>query len=355
MATVTLSNLVKTFGLVEVIKGVSLQIAHGEFVALVGPSGCGKSTLLRMIAGLEDVSSGEITIDDRVVTDVPAKARDIAMVFQNYALYPHMTVAQNLAFALKMRKTNKAEIGRRVFKVAESLNLVELLDRYPKQLSGGQRQRVATGRAIIRDPRVFLFDEPLSNLDAKLRVQVRAELRQLHRRLGVTTIYVTHDQIEAMTMADKIVVLRDGQTEQVGEPLELYDHPNNSFVATFIGSPAMNLIEGSYRDGSIILADGGILPLDVNLGLDRDTRLTVGVRPEHLEIVAGDASGVEVKLIALEPTGAETMVIVELAGQPITLVTKERLSFRLGDALRVQSLPMKQHFFGADGCRVVER
>ena len=262
MASVRLRDLSKSFEATAIINDVSLDIEHGEFVTLVGPSGSGKSTLLRMIAGLESVTAGTIEIDDRIVNDVPPKHRDIAMVFQSYALYPHMTVRQNLGFALKLRGWKKGEIEQRVMDAAASLNLTALLDRYPRQLSGGQRQRVATGRAIVRDPAVFLFDEPLSNLDAALRVQVRAELRQLHQRLGVTTVYVTHDQVEAMTMADKIVVLRDGRIEQVGAPLELYDHPANIFVATFIGSPAMNLITGTYRDQSLVLTDGSTLPVD---------------------------------------------------------------------------------------------
>lgn len=352
MASVCLRDLTKCFGAVTIIKDVSLDIQHGEFVALVGPSGSGKSTLLRMIAGLETGDSGTIEIDGRVVNDVPPKHRDIAMVFQNYALYPHMTVAQNLAFALKMRGLDKAEIDRRVAETATALNLTELLDRYPKQLSGGQRQRVATGRAIVRDPQVFLFDEPLSNLDAKLRVQVRAELRQLHRRLGITSIYVTHDQVEAMTMADKIVVLRDGQIEQVGAPLDLYDKPNNVFVATFIGSPAMNLLHGSYRGGALVLADGSTLPVGAAMDLPADAALTIGARPEHIDVLTQEPGGVEAKIVALEPTGAETMIMAELAGTTVTAVTRERLGLKPGEVVRLRPVVDKQVYFDADGQRL---
>src|SRR6185295_1092912 len=244
MASVAIRDVRKAFGATSVIHGVDIAINDGEFVVLVGPSGCGKSTLLRMIAGLENISGGEIRIGERVVNHVPPKERDIAMVFQNYALYPHMTVADNMAFSLKLRGAPKSEIESRVNRAAEILGLIPLLARYPRQLSGGQRQRVAMGRAIVRDPQVFLFDEPLSNLDAKLRVQMRTEIKELHQRLKTTTVYVTHDQIEAMTMADKIVVMHDGIVEQIGTPLELYDRPANQFVAGFIGSPAMNFLKG---------------------------------------------------------------------------------------------------------------
>ena len=245
MASVGIRDVRKAFGTTHVIHGVNIAINDGEFVVLVGPSGCGKSTLLRMIAGLENISGGEIRIGERVVNHVPPKERDIAMVFQNYALYPHMTVADNMAFSLKLRGAPKSEISSRVNRAAEILGLMPLLERYPRQLSGGQRQRVAMGRAIVRDPQVFLFDEPLSNLDAKLRVQMRTEIKELHQRLKTTTVYVTHDQIEAMTMADKIVVMHDGIVEQIGTPLALYDKPDNLFVAGFIGSPAMNTLKGT--------------------------------------------------------------------------------------------------------------
>ena len=352
MASVSLTQVGKSFETVQIIKDVSLDIADGEFVALVGPSGSGKSTLLRMIAGLETVSEGTIAINDQIVNDMPPKHRDIAMVFQSYALYPHMTVRENLGFALKLRGWKKAEITERVAEAAASLNLTPLLDRYPRQLSGGQRQRVATGRAIVRDPAVFLFDEPLSNLDAALRVQVRAELRQLHRRLGVTAIYVTHDQVEAMTMADRIVVLRDGSIEQVGAPLELYDRPVNMFVATFIGSPAMNMIAGTYREGALVLADGAVLPVDPALKLAAGAPLTVGVRPDHIDVVSGD-DGVVARVVALEPTGAETLAMVELAGSMITIVTRQRLTVKPGDPIRLRPVLGQQLYFGADGQRIV--
>src|SRR4030095_7874486 len=245
MASVGIRDVKKAFGTTQVIHGVDITIGDGEFVVLVGPSGCGKSTLLRMIAGLENITGGEIRIGDRVVNKVPPKERDVAMVFQNYALYPHMTVAANMAFSMKLRGAPKSEIDERVNRAAAILGLTQLLQRYPRQLSGGQRQRVAMGRAIVRDPQVFLFDEPLSNLDAKLRVQMRTEIKELHQRLKTTTIYVTHDQVEAMNMADKIVVMQAGRIEQVGAPLELFDRPVNTFVAGFIGSPAMNMIPGT--------------------------------------------------------------------------------------------------------------
>src|ERR671925_1902620 len=270
MASVTIREVQKAFGTTQVIHGIDITIDDGEFVVLVGPSGCGKSTLLRMIAGLENITAGEIRIGERVVNNVPPKARDVAMVFQNYALYPHMTVAANMGFSLKLRGAPKPEIETRVRRAAEILGLVPLLERYPRQLSGGQRQRVAMGRGIVRDPQVFLFDEPLSNLDAKLRVQMRIEIKELHQRLKTTTIYVTHDQIEAMTMADRIVVLHDGVVEQVGDPLLLYDEPANLFVAGFLGSPAMNFLDATIRRNggapSAVTADGTALPLPGNAG-----------------------------------------------------------------------------------------
>src|SRR6188508_638144 len=287
MASVGIRDVKKAFGTTHVIHGVNISIADGEFVVLVGPSGCGKSTLLRMIAGLENITAGEIRIGERVVNNVPPKERDIAMVFQNYALYPHMTVADNMAFSMKLRGAPQSEIDERVNRAAGILGLSQLLGRYPRQLSGGQRQRVAMGRAIVRDPQVFLFDEPLSNLDAKLRVQMRTEIKELHQRLKTTSIYVTHDQIEAMTMADKIVVMNGGRVEQIGTPLELYDQPANLFVAGFIGSPAMNFLKGEVRaNGSagFVGPNGVKLPL-ASAPANADGKPAVyGIRPEHFAI-----------------------------------------------------------------------
>ena len=353
MATVSLRGLTKSFGDVDVLKGISLDVAHGEFVALVGPSGCGKSTLIRLIAGLDSASGGSIDIAGRCVNDVPAKERDVAMVFQNYALYPHMTVAENMGFALRMQKTAKAEIESRVATTAASLNLTELLGRYPRELSGGQRQRVATGRAIIRAPQVFLFDEPLSNLDAKLRVKVRAELRQLHRQQGVTSIYVTHDQVEAMTMADRIVVMRDGRIEQTGAPLDLYDRPTNTFVATFIGSPPMNLIDGHMADGRFVLTDDTALPVHAVIAARASGPLTIGLRPDHIEFGVRANEGIEATMISFEPTGADTIVSVELAGRPITITTKARVSESPGSSVRIKPMLDQQHYFDPNGTRVI--
>jgi multiple sugar transport system ATP-binding protein len=342
-------ELRKSFGPVEVVRGVSIDIADGEFVVLVGPSGCGKSTLLRMIAGLENASAGEIRIGERVVNDVPPKARDIAMVFQNYALYPHMTVAENMSFALRLKRASKAEIAERTDRAAKILGLDKLLDRYPRQLSGGQRQRVAMGRAIVRDPQVFLFDEPLSNLDAKLRVQMRTEIKELHQRLRTTTVYVTHDQIEAMTMADKIVVLHDGIVEQIGAPLDLYDRPANQFVAGFIGSPAMNFLSGRLArnaGAAKFVADSGesiALPPGV-AGAD-GIPVTIGVRPEHFEI--DDAHGAPAEVIVVEPTGSETQVFAKFCGREIVSVFRERVAARPGGTINLTASPDRIHLFDA--------
>ncbi len=347
MASVDVVNAHKSYGSVEVIHGVSISIADGEFVTLVGPSGCGKSTLLRMIAGLESISDGRIKIGARVVNNLPPKDRDIAMVFQNYALYPHKTVAENMSFGLKLRHTPKAEIAARVQRAAEILDISPYLSRYPRQLSGGQRQRVAMGRAIVRDPQVFLFDEPLSNLDAKLRVQMRAEIKELHQRLGTTTIYVTHDQIEAMTMADRIVVMRDGVVEQVGMPLDLYDRPNTLFVAGFIGSPAMNLLKGAIRINgkpSFVTEAGVELPLK-SAPSGMDGRLCVyGIRPEHLALGGGE---VKVEVSVVEPTGSETQVVAMLGGQKIVGVFRERVSARPGEILSLSPNLASVHLFDA--------
>jgi multiple sugar transport system ATP-binding protein len=347
MASVEVSDVRKSFGSFEVIHGVSIRVEDGEFVILVGPSGCGKSTLLRMVAGLESITSGELRIDGRIVNGLPPKERDIAMVFQNYALYPQMTVAKNMSFSLELAKRPKDEITDKVMKAADILGLKPLLERYPRQLSGGQRQRVAMGRAIVRDPAVFLFDEPLSNLDAKLRVQMRAEIKALQQRLASTTIYVTHDQIEAMTMADKIVVLHDGKVEQIGTPLDLYDSPANLFVAGFIGSPAMNLISGRLEGAErpmLATASGLKIPLAAAPPAAAGLEIVVGVRPEHVTL--GGPLAIPANVMVVEPTGYETQVVARLAGQDIVCVFRERLSNRPGDSIAL-TLAGPLHFFDA--------
>src|SRR5438552_2780703 len=344
MASVGIRDVKKAFGPTQVIHGVDISIADGQFVVLVGPSGCGKSTLLRMIAGLENVTAGEIRIGERVVNHVPPKERDIAMVFQNYALYPHMTVAANMSFSLRLRGASKAETDMRVKRAAEILGLTHLLARFPRQLSGGQRQRVAMGRAIVRDPQVFLFDEPLSNLDAKLRVQMRTEIRELHQRLKATTVYVTHDQIEAMTMADKIVAMHDGVVEQVGTPLELYDRPRNVFVASFIGSPAMNLL-AVKANGQGVADDAGNQWAVPGVPATSGQALTMGVRPEHLRM---DAAGVEARVQVVETTGSETHLIADAGGTRLTCVLRERVGVRPGDHVRLGVDSAHLHLFRTD-------
>ncbi len=344
MSNVSIRNVRKTFGSTEVLHGVNVEIEDGAFVILVGPSGCGKSTLLRMLAGLENITAGEIAIGNRVVNNIPPKQRDIAMVFQNYALYPHMTVRDNMAFSLELAKAPKALIEQKVGRAAQILGLTQYLNRYPRQLSGGQRQRVAMGRAIVRDPQVFLFDEPLSNLDAKLRVAMRAEIKELHQRLQTTTVYVTHDQIEAMTMADTIVVMNGGNVEQIGAPLELYDHPANLFVAGFIGSPAMNFLRGRIERGAFA-ADGGVaLPLPHGPNGVDGRPAVYGIRPEHFEL-RGD--GVPATVHVIEPTGSETQVMADFAGTPIVCAFRERLSARPGETIRVAADPSLVHLFDA--------
>jgi multiple sugar transport system ATP-binding protein len=350
MANVELRAVRKAYGTASVIHGVSVDINDSEFVILVGPSGCGKSTLLRMIAGLENITGGEIRIGGRVVNDVPPKERDIAMVFQNYALYPHMTVAENMAFSLKLKKAPREEREARVKRAAEILSLINLLDRYPRQLSGGQRQRVAMGRAIVRDPQVFLFDEPLSNLDAKLRVQMRAEIKELHQRLKTTTVYVTHDQVEAMTMADKIVVMHDGVVEQVGAPLDLYDNPANMFVAGFIGSPSMNFLEGKLENGHFILDDRFALPAGANAAHMRRDGVVYGIRPEHLAL---SDDGLPVQVAVVEPTGSETQVITRHGSQNIVCIFRDRILPRVGETIRVAPEVSRIHLFsGQNGTRL---
>jgi multiple sugar transport system ATP-binding protein len=341
MASVSFSQIQKTFGKTAVLHGVSLDIADGEFMVLVGPSGCGKSTLLRMLAGLEDITGGSIAIDGRVVNDLDSKDRDIAMVFQSYALYPHMTVRDNMAFSLKLRRESVRRIAEGVERAAKILNLGPYLARYPRELSGGQRQRVAMGRAIVRDPKVFLFDEPLSNLDAKLRVAMRSEIKALHQRLKTTTVYVTHDQVEAMTMADRIAVMNEGRIEQLGEPLELYDRPANLFVAQFIGSPAMNVLEGLYRD-SFIEALGARWPVSGARAADGQ-RVKYGIRPEHIDLAA---AGIAAEVVVVEPMGAETELLVKVGdqaagGQMLTLMTHGRSS--IGPGERAFLAPRLEH------------
>ncbi|MDI9333995.1 MAG: sn-glycerol-3-phosphate ABC transporter ATP-binding protein UgpC [Cytophagales bacterium] len=349
MASLKFDNIQKSFGTgksaVKIIHGISFDIANGEFVVLVGPSGCGKSTLLRMLAGLEDITGGEISIDGTVVNEMESKDRDIAMVFQSYALYPHMTVGENMAFSLKLRKADQAETSERVQRAAKILNLDALLHRYPRELSGGQRQRVAMGRAIVRDPKVFLFDEPLSNLDAKLRVAMRAEIKALHQRLKTTTVYVTHDQIEAMTMADRIVVMHDGIVEQIGTPLELFDHPKNLFVAQFIGSPAMNVVQGVVSAGTI-MAEGQQwpMPTQTSTRLADNQKVHYGIRPTDIRIGAV-GEGVAAKVVVVEPTGAETELLVQVGASKLVVVLHGRTDAKPDDMIGLVIQADKVHLF----------
>ena len=347
MASVSFRNIEKSFGKTKIIHGISFDIQDGEFVVLVGPSGCGKSTLLRMLAGLEEISGGDIAVDDKIVNDLESKDRDIAMVFQSYALYPHMTVRDNMAFSLKLRKADAAITNERVDRAAKILNLDVLLDRFPRELSGGQRQRVAMGRAIVRDPKVFLFDEPLSNLDAKLRVSMRAEIKALHQRLKTTTVYVTHDQIEAMTLADRIVVMHDGIIEQIGTPLELFDRPGNLFVAQFIGSPSMNVFEGKLRnmDGkSVVEALGVNWPVErVSQGSDGQA-VSYGIRPGDISI-KDSGQGISAKVIVVEPTGAETELLLEVGGIQIVTVMHGRTDAKPDDMVQLHIDANKAHIF----------
>ncbi|MBZ9967593.1 ABC transporter ATP-binding protein [Mesorhizobium sp. BR1-1-2] len=346
MASVTLEKVRKDYGAVRVLHAVDLDIADGEFVVLVGPSGCGKSTLLRMIAGLEEVSDGEIRIGERLVNDVAPKDRDIAMVFQSYALYPHMDVSKNMGFSLMLRKAEKQAIDARVDGAARRLGLDSFLQRLPRQLSGGQRQRVAMGRAIVRDPKVFLFDEPLSNLDAKLRVHMRAEIKALHQQLKTTSVYVTHDQIEAMTMADRIVVMHDGVVQQVGAPLDLYDRPANMFVAGFIGSPGMNFLPARVEKGGVadaVLSDGQKLRLPHSLPLREGDAVTVGLRPEHIRLA--DDGTLQGEVVVVEPLGLSTQFYVKLAGQQLCVFAMGRAGVKPGDTVRLSADPAALHVF----------
>ncbi len=355
MASVDIIGVKKQFGSVAVIHGVDVEIADHEFIVLVGPSGCGKSTLLRMIAGLEQITAGEVTIGGRVVNHLQPKERDIAMVFQNYALYPHMTVFDNMAFSLKLRGAPQQETNERVQTAADILGLQPYLDRYPRQLSGGQRQRVAMGRAIVRNPQVFLFDEPLSNLDAKLRVAMRTEIKALHQRLRTTSIYVTHDQVEAMTLADRIVLMRDGIVEQIGTPLELYDRPDNLFTAGFIGSPAMNFLPGVLRrEGNNIhvrMQSGVELPLPPDASGNDGRKVVYGVRPEHLAL--GDGGGVPATVNVVEPTGADTFVFSEIGGVPVCATFSERHAFKPGEVIALQPQLDVVHLFDSDSGKVI--
>jgi len=343
MAYVSLNEISKSFGAVKILNGVSLDIEEGEFIALVGPSGCGKSTLLRLIAGLEPISSGTLEIGNRIVNDLPPKERDVAMVFQNYALYPHMTTEENMSFSLRIKGKDKGEIRRIVEPAAEKLGLGALLERFPRQLSGGQRQRVAMGRSIVRNAHVHLFDEPLSNLDAKLRVTMRAEVKKIHRSLGATSIYVTHDQMEAMTMADRIVIMRQGKIEQVGSPLEIYDNPANAFVAQFIGSPSMNLLPAKLVEGRLQATDGQILDVEPASGIQERQDVLVGKRPGDIKL--SDASSLRATVINIEPTGAETHLLLGLAGQDITCVVQNRVSPKIGDVVGISIKEGPTHFF----------
>ncbi|MCB0719528.1 MAG: sn-glycerol-3-phosphate ABC transporter ATP-binding protein UgpC [Bacteroidetes bacterium] len=363
MASVKLDKVRKVYDNgFTAVEGADINVADGEFVVLVGPSGCGKSTTLRMIAGLESISSGTLHIGDRLVNDVPPKDRDIAMVFQNYALYPHMSVFDNMAFGLKLRKFDKSEIRTRVEQAAEILGISSILDRKPKQLSGGQRQRVAVGRAIVRKPQVFLFDEPLSNLDAKLRVQMRTEISKLHRRLGATMIYVTHDQVEAMTMGDRIVVMKDGEIQQIDTPLELYNRPVNQFVAGFIGSPAMNFIPGRIVvDGGVhFRAEGNAFTCaisDSSPSLAKDTDVVLGIRPENLEVLGSGAKpgfvGVDMLLDVVEPMGNEIVLYARSLEHVVVARVEPQTLPEPGQTIRLGIDSTKIRFFdGATGLAV---
>ena len=348
MAQVSVENVSKSFGSLTVVHDINVMVPDGKFIVLVGPSGCGKSTLLRMIAGLEEISSGVVKIGARVVNDLPASKRDIAMVFQNYALYPHKNVAENMGFSLKMAHLPLTEINARVENAAQILGLEPYLKRYPRELSGGQRQRVAMGRSIVRKPQVFLFDEPLSNLDVKLRVQMRSEIRELHQTLGTTTIYVTHDQIEAMTMADQIVVMREGRIAQTGTPLDLYDNPASVFVAEFIGSPSMNMVSAIVKGGakpSVVLNEETLL-LPPDLSVKDGQEITLGIRPENLILSQkGKKNILTAKVIVIEPTGSETHVVMRFGKQDIVAVFRERHPLEIGQIIHLTYEPEKVHFF----------
>ncbi|MCY7369607.1 MAG: sn-glycerol-3-phosphate ABC transporter ATP-binding protein UgpC [Polaromonas sp.] len=349
MASVSFRNIEKSFGKIKIIHGISFDISDGEFVVLVGPSGCGKSTLLRMLAGLEEITSGEIAIVGKVINYLESKDRDIAMVFQSYALYPHMTVRENMAFSLKLRDADAGLINTRVGNAARILNLDALLERLPRELSGGQRQRVAMGRAIVRDPKVFLFDEPLSNLDAKLRVAMRAEIKALHQRLKTTTVYVTHDQIEAMTMADRIVVMQDGLIEQLGTPLDLFDRPTNLFVAQFIGSPSMNVLKGRFRrdqERCWVEAQGSRWPVAASSQGRDGQEVSYGIRPTDLSI-SPDGDGIAAMVVVVEPTGAETELLLKVGDENVIVVLHGRTSVQPDERVVLGVAAGKAHVFDA--------
>jgi multiple sugar transport system ATP-binding protein len=355
MARVLIRNLSKKFGEVHVVKNVNLEIRDKEFLVIVGPSGCGKTTTLRMVAGLESITSGQILIGDTVVNELPPMDRDIAMVFQNYALYPHMSVYDNIAFGLKMRRFSHVEISQRVQEVAEILGIGDYLKRKPRQLSGGQRQRVALGRAIVRHPRVFLFDEPLSNLDAKLRVQMRVELKKIHDRLGTTAIYVTHDQVEAMTLGDRVVVMKDGVVQQVGEPLELYNEPTTRFVASFIGSPAMNFaaVKVTEADGGLWAINEGIrimVSAEMSVRLRRyvGEQVALGIRPEDLRLASSDdpgQPGFDAVVEVVEKLGSQILLDVKVGSAMMVAAVEPTVRARVRDRLRLAVNPERLHFF----------
>ncbi|OUS04109.1 sugar ABC transporter ATP-binding protein [Rhodobacterales bacterium 52_120_T64] len=346
MATVELKGLVKTFGKTEVLHGIDLAVEDGEFIVFVGPSGCGKSTTLRLLAGLDEVSSGEILIGGNVVNNLEPKERNIAMVFQNYAIYPHMSVRKNIGFGLRTSKMSKADKEKRIDEVAELLGMTDLLDRKPGQLSGGQRQRVAIGRAMVRDPLVFLFDEPLSNLDAQLRTQMRLEIKKLHQDVGTTIVFVTHDQVEAMTLADRIVIMKDGHIQQVGTPAEVYQKPVNMFVAQFIGAPSMNMLPGKKSSAGIVLNAGPTISESLNSDA---SGIMVGIRPNDLTpALDNEAALFEGRVKIIEPLGPETLVYVELGQHEVLATVPGRTPPKIGDTIRLKAPQEEIHFFNAD-------
>ncbi|MBR1088482.1 sn-glycerol-3-phosphate ABC transporter ATP-binding protein UgpC [Bradyrhizobium manausense] len=357
MASVSLRKLEKSYGTFRVVKAIDLEITDGEFVVLVGPSGCGKSTTLRMIAGLERITGGEIRIGDRIVNDLPPRERDIAMVFQDYALYPHKTVRENMGFSLKVRGANAADADAKIADAAEMLGISHLLDRRPGQLSGGQRQRVAMGRAIVRRPQVFLFDEPLSNLDAKLRGQVRTEIKRLHQTIGTTIVYVTHDQVEAMTLADRIVILRGGDIEQIGTPDQVYNNPASVFVGGFVGAPSMNFAKARAAQGYLDFADGNRLPLagraGTKLAAADGREFIVGIRPEHFTPLTSDV-GLNSQVQVVEPLGSDTLVHFAVGGATLTARLPPELRPRAGEVIKLGLDPAKIHLFDAETERALQ-